>query len=134
TFLILSLDRRGFRPLEIAIAVLDAVISLCYLAELVIAPPDWHAALLHSVVPSLHGSHALMLAVGIVGATIMPHSIYLHSSLMQNRAGADDTADDAAQQAAKQRQVRFSNREVVVALGVAGLVNMAMVIMSARAF
>lgn len=130
TFAILSLDRRGFRPLEIAIALLVAVIGLCYLAELAIAPPDWRAALLHSVVPSLHGSRALMLAVGIVGATIMPHSIYLHSGLMQERGAAHDGVSEAAQR----RRVRFSNREVVIALGLAGLVNMAMVMMSASAF
>lgn len=127
TFAILSLDARGFRPLEIAIAVLVAVIGLSYLAELAIAPPDWHAALFHSVVPQLHGDHALMLAVGIVGATIMPHSIYLHSGLTQGRAPARNDGE-------RGRLVRFSNREVVVALGLAGLVNMAMVAMAATAF
>jgi manganese transport protein len=127
TFAILALDRHGFRPLEIAIAVMVAVVSLSYLAELAIAPPDWHAALLHSVVPSLQDKHALMLAVGIVGATIMPHSIYLHSGLMQGRVPAHDDAQ-------RRRQVRFSNREVVFALGLAGLVNMAMVALSAVAF
>jgi manganese transport protein len=127
TFAILALDRRGFRPLEIAIAVLVAVVSASYLAELAIAPPDWHAALVHSVVPSLQDKHALMLAVGIVGATIMPHSIYLHSGLMQGRVPAHDDAQ-------RHRLVRFSNREVVFALGLAGLVNMAMVAMSAVAF
>jgi manganese transport protein len=127
TFAILSLDRHGMRPLEIVIALLVAVIGLSYLAELVIAPPDWQAALFGSVVPHLQGSHALMLAVGIVGATIMPHSIYLHSGLTQNRALADNDAQ-------RRRLVRFSNREVVIALGLAGLVNMAMVAMSASAF
>jgi manganese transport protein len=103
------------------------VVSLSYLAELAIAPPDWHAALVHSVVPSLPDSHALMLAVGIVGATIMPHSIYLHSGLTQGRVAAHDDAQ-------RRRLVRFSNREVVCALGLAGLVNMAMVALSAVAF
>jgi len=127
TYAILSLDKAGFRPLEIVIAALVAVISLSYLAELVITPPDWHAALFHSVVPQLHGKDALMLAVGIVGATIMPHSIYLHSGLTQNRAPARNDEQ-------RLRLVRFSNREVVIALGMAGLVNMAMVAMSASAF
>jgi len=127
TFAILALDRRGHRPLEIAIAVLVALVGLGYLAELAIAPPDWHAALVHSVVPSLQDRHALMLAVGIVGATIMPHSIYLHSGLTQGRAhGIDDTQ--------RRHLIRFSNREVVCALGLAGLVNMAMVAMAAVAF
>jgi len=127
TVAILALDQRGFRPLEIVIAAMVAVIGLCYLAELAIAPPDWHAVLFHSVVPELHGGHALMLAAGIVGATIMPHSIYLHSSLTQNRAPAADEAQ-------RRRLVRFSHREVVLALGVAGLVNMAMVAMAATVF
>jgi manganese transport protein len=127
TYAILSLDGRGWRPLDIVIAALVAVIGLSYLAELAIAPPDWHAVLFHSVVPQLHGQHALMLAVGIVGATIMPHSIYLHSGLTQHRAPAHDDAQ-------RRRLVRFSNREVVVALGLAGLVNMAMIAMAATAF
>jgi manganese transport protein len=127
TVAILALDGRGFRPLDIIIGTLVAVIGLSYLAELAIAPPDWHAALFHSVVPQLHGSQALMLAVGIVGATIMPHSIYLHSGLTQQRAPARNDAQ-------RLRLLRFSNREVVVALGFAALVNMAMVAMAASVF
>lgn len=127
TFGILALDRRGCRPLEIVIGALVAVISLSYLAELFIAPPDWHAVIFHTFVPHLHGSDALMLAVGIVGATIMPHSIYLHSGLTQQRGA---TSNDVQ----RRTLLRFSNREVVVALGVAGLVNMAMVAMSASVF
>ena len=124
TFAILSLDKQGFRPLEIVIAALVAVIGLSYLAELLIAPPDWQAAIFHTFVPQLHGNDALMLAVGIVGATIMPHSIYLHSGLTQHRAMARNDQQ-------RRKLVQFSNREVVVALGLAGLVNMAMVAMSA---
>jgi manganese transport protein len=124
---ILSLDKKGFRPLEIVIAALIAVIGLSYLCELVIAPPDWHAAIFHTFVPQLHGSQALMLAVGIVGATIMPHTIYLHSGLTQNRAPARNDYQ-------RRKLVRFSNREVVVALGFAAFVNLAMVAMSASVF
>jgi manganese transport protein len=127
TFFILSLDKRGCRPLEIVIGALVAVVALSYLAELVIAPPDWHAVIFHTFVPQLHGNDALMLAVGIVGATIMPHAIYLHSGLTRNRV---HTANDAQ----RRKLLRFSNREVVVALGVAALVNMAMVAMSASVF
>ncbi|WP_070108360.1 Nramp family divalent metal transporter [Burkholderia plantarii] len=124
---ILSLDKRGFRPLEIVIAALITVIGLSYLCELVIAPPDWHAAIFHTFVPHLHGNDALMLAVGIVGATIMPHTIYLHSGLTQNRAPARNDYQ-------RRRLVRFSNREVMIALGFAGFVNLAMVAMSASVF
>ncbi|WP_186010882.1 Nramp family divalent metal transporter [Burkholderia gladioli] len=124
---ILSLDKKGFRPLEIVIAAFITVIGLSYLGELIIAPPDWHAAIFHTVVPHLRDGDALMLAVGIVGATIMPHTIYLHSGLTQNRAPARNDYQ-------RRKLVRFSNREVMVALGFAGFVNLAMVAMSASVF
>ncbi len=124
---ILSLDRKGFRPLELVIAAFVTVIGLSYLGELVIAPPDWHAAIFHTFVPQLRDGDALMLAVGIVGATIMPHTIYLHSGLTRDRAPARNDYQ-------RRRLVRFSNREVVIALGLAGCVNMAMVAMSASVF
>jgi manganese transport protein len=127
TFAILALDKHGFRPLELVIAALVAVIGLSYLWELVIAPPNWHAALFHSVVPQLHDAQALTLAVGIIGATIMPHTLYLHSGLTQNRTPVHTLRE-------RRRLLRWSNREVVAALGFAGLVNLAMVMMSASAF
>jgi manganese transport protein len=127
TFLILQLDKKGFRPLELLIAALVAIIGLSYLCELLIAPPHWHAALFHTVVPQLRDQGALTLAVGIVGATIMPHTLYLHSGLTQNRTQARNDRE-------RRSLLRFSNREVVIALGFAGLVNLAMVTMSADAF
>jgi manganese transport protein len=127
TFLILELDKKGFRSLELVIAAFVALIGLSYLCELVISPPDWHAALFHTVVPQLPDKSALTLAVGIVGATIMPHTLYLHSGLTQNRTPARNDRE-------RRSLLRFSNREVVIALGFAGLVNLAMVMMSASAF
>ena len=127
TYVILTLGTHGFRPLERVIAALIAVIGVCYLGELFIAPPDWHAALFHSVVPQLPDRSALTLAVGIVGATIMPHTLYLHSGLTQNRTPPRNDFE-------RRRLLRFSNREVVIALGFAGLVNLAMVMVSATAF
>jgi manganese transport protein len=127
TLAILQLDKGGFRPLELAIAALVGAIGLCYLYELVIAPPDWGAALLGTAVPQLPGGSAITLAVGIVGATIMPHAVYLHSSLTQNRTTARNDRE-------RRSLLRFSNREVVIALGFAGLVNLAMVMMSASVF
>src|ERR1700734_2610688 len=120
-------DGRGFRPIELIIGALVAAIALCYLVEMVIAPIDWAAAGLGSVVPRLPDPGALTIAVGIVGATIMPHAIFLHSGLTQHRAPARNDRE-------RRLLVRFSNIEVLVALGVAGLVNMAMVIMAASAF
>ena len=127
TCAILSLDKRGFRPLELVIAALVGVIGISYLIELTLAPPDWHAALFHTLVPQLHDGAAVTLAVGIIGATIMPHTLYLHSGLTQNRSQARNDGE-------RRRLLNFSNREVIVALGFAGLVNLAMVMMSASAF
>jgi manganese transport protein len=127
TYAILTFDRHGFRPMEIVIGALVGAIALCYLIELVIAPIDWGAAAVHTFAPQLPDSGALTIAVGIVGATIMPHAIFLHSGLTQARAPARNDSE-------RRTLVRFSNIEVVVALGVAGLVNMAMLLMAASAF
>jgi manganese transport protein len=127
TFFILSLDKRGFRPLELAITALVGVIGISYLLELLALPPNWHAVLFHTVTPQLHGHGALMLSVGIVGATIMPHTLYLHSGLTQQRTPANDDRE-------RRRLLGFSNREVILALGVAAAVNMAMLITSADVF
>ena len=127
TYAILLLDRRGFRPLELVIGGLVAVIAACYVLELAVAPPDWWAATKGMVIPHLADRNALLLAVGIVGATVMPHAIYLHSGLTQDRAPARSMRE-------RRRLVRYSNREVVAALTAAGIVNVAMVVMAARAF
>jgi manganese transport protein len=127
TYAILSIERAGFRPMELVIGALVGLIGLAYLIELLIVPPHWGAAALHSVWPQLPDTRAVTLAVGIVGATVMPHAIYLHSGLTQDRARVRNEAERRA-------LIRFSNREVLVALGFAGLVNMAMVIMASDAF
>jgi manganese transport protein len=94
---------------------------------LFIAPPDWSAVMFHTVVPRLDDSDAVLLAVGIIGATVMPHAIYVHSGFTQDRIVARTDNE-------RRRLLRFSNREVVLALGLAGLVNMAMVAMAASVF
>ncbi len=127
TYSILLFDRAGFRPLELIIGGLVSVIGLCYLIETFLAPPEWRLALLGTVVPSLPDPGAITLAVGIVGATVMPHAIYLHSGLTQARVPPRNDRERA-------QLVRYSNRETVVALTLAGLVNMAMVAMAARVF
>jgi len=127
TFGILAFQRQGYRPIELIIGGLIGLIGLSYLIELFVAPPDWGAAALGTVLPRLADGGALTLAVGIVGATVMPHAIYLHSSLTQDRAPARNEQERRA-------LLRYSNIEVVVALTIAGLVNMAMVMMAAAAF
>jgi manganese transport protein len=127
TYGILLFEGRGFRPLELIIASLVIVIALCYVVEMFIAPVDWAAAALHSVLPQIPDAQALLLSVGIVGATVMPHAVYLHSGLTQARLPIRDDGE-------RRKVLRFSNQEVVVALVVAGLVNMAMVMMASGAF
>ncbi|VVC57102.1 manganese/divalent cation transporter [Beijerinckiaceae bacterium RH AL1] len=127
TYGLLLLDRGGYRPTELAIGGFVVLIALCYVLELTIAPIDWGTAMRHSVLPSLPDGAAVTIAVGIIGATVMPHAIYLHSGLTQHRATTDSDA-------ARRRLVAFSNREVVVALGLAGIVNLAMVMTAAAAF
>lgn len=126
-YAILMFERFGFRPVELIIANLVAIIALCYLAEMFIAPVDWSSAALHSVLPQLPDGEALLLAVGIIGATVMPHAVYLHSGLTQARIPARDERE-------RHKILRISNIEVVVALVIAGLVNMAMVMMASSAF
>ena len=127
TYGVLLFERGGFRPVELVIGGLVAAISLCYFIEMFIAPVDWGSAALHSVLPQIPDAAALTISVGIIGATVMPHAIYLHSGLTQNRAPARD--DDE-----RRTLLRFSNVEVVLALVVAGLVNMAMIMMASAAF
>jgi manganese transport protein len=127
TYGILMFERSGFRPVELIIASLIAVIGLCYLVEMFIAPVDWTSAGVHMVVPTIPDAQALLLSVGIIGATVMPHAIYLHSGLTQSRTPVRNDEE-------RSRVLRFSNREVVIALAIAGMVNLAMVMMASSAF
>ncbi|MGV1904607.1 Nramp family divalent metal transporter [Agrobacterium cavarae] len=127
TYGILLFDGRGFRPMELIIGALVSVIGICYVIEMFIAPVDWAAAGLGVITPSMPDAAALTISVGIIGATVMPHALYLHSGLTQHRATARNDAE-------RKTLLRFSNWECVIALAVAGMVNMAMVIMAAAAF
>jgi manganese transport protein len=127
TYGLLMCERFGFRPLELIIGSIVGLICLCYLVEMFIVPVDWASAAFHAVTPQIADAEALLLAVGIIGATVMPHAIYLHSGLTQARVPVRDDND-------RRMVLRFSNREVVIALTVAGLVNMAMVMMASGAF
>ncbi len=127
TFALLSVQSRGFRPMEFMIGFFVFVIGACYIVELFIAPPQWRALAGGLFVPTLPDARAVTLAVGIIGATVMPHAIYLHSNLTQGRMPTANAAE-------VRRVLRWSNREVMIALGFAGLVNMAMVSMAAAVF
>jgi manganese transport protein len=125
-FGILELQRHGFRRFELAITALLGIIFLGFLYEtLKIGPSASGAA--RGLLPDLAGSQSLYLAVGIIGATVMPHAIYLHSALTKGRMPARDDAERA-------RVLRFERTDVIVALGLAGLVNMAMLAVAAKLF
>jgi manganese transport protein len=127
TFIILGLERFGFRSFETTIAVLVGVISLCYLIEIVVVKPSWSDVLTHAVIPRFEGTRSVVLAAGILGATVTPYAIILHSALTQDRVVTHDTIQ-------KKRLFRFEIVDVVVAMGVASLVNMAMLVMAAGTF
>ena len=88
TYGILMFQGRGFRPIELIIGGLVAAIGICYLIEMFIAPVNWSDATLHSVLPAMPNAAALTISVGIIGATVMPHAVYLHSGLTQHRVPA----------------------------------------------
>jgi manganese transport protein len=127
TYAALLLERRGIGVIEALVGALIAVIGGSYLIETIFAQPDWSQVAYHSVVPWLGGPDSAMLAAGIVGATVMPHALYLHGSLTQARRTPGGLGHIA-------RQTRFSNRDVAVALGFAGIINLAMMYMAAAVF
>ena len=127
TFLILGLERQGFRPLEAVITAMVASIAVCYLIETIIDKPEWGRVFYHAVVPQLSDTESILIATGILGATVMPHAIFLHSALTQGRIVVKDPAK-------MRRLFRFELVDVTIAMGIAGLVNMAMLIMAASTF
>lgn len=127
TMIILSLQRYGFRPLEAVITALVGVIAVCYLAETFLGHPSWGDIAYHAVVPQFSGTESVILASGILGATVMPHVIYLHSALTQGRIVIHNPIQ-------LKRLFHFEIIDVVIAMGAAGLINAAMLIMSASTF
>ncbi|MBN9623636.1 MAG: Nramp family divalent metal transporter, partial [Actinobacteria bacterium] len=127
TFALLALQRYGFRRLEAAITVLVGVVVVAFAYELFDASPDGSEVARHMFVPGFGGTESILLATGIVGATVMPHVIYLHSALTQNRiTGRNDEE--------RRRILRFEKIDVVIALALAGMVNLAMMIVAAALF
>src|SRR6266480_2857630 len=127
TFLILGLQRYGFRPLEAVIAAFVGVIGFCYLAEIWLAHPPLGTVAKHAVVPEFQGNESVLLAVGILGATVMPHVIYLHSALTQNRIVPDN--DEEAK-----TLYRYTRLDVLLAMTIAGLINVSMLVIAATVF
>jgi manganese transport protein len=127
TFAILALQRYGFRALEAVIGVFVAIIAVCYLVETLLGTPDFAAAG-HSILnPHFEGTQSVLLAAGILGATVMPHAIYLHSALTQNRIAAW-TPDQ------RRKLFRYEQVDIFIAMGIAGLINASMLMMAAATF
>jgi manganese transport protein len=126
-FAILGLLRFGVRLLEAVIATLVGVIGGCYVAELAFAHPNWGEVFHHAVVPQFGTTEAVLLSVGILGATVMPHVIYLHSALTQDRL-VPETDEDA------QTLLRYTRIDVVIAMSIAGVINVSMLVMAASTF
>ena len=126
-FAILALQAKGFRRLESVIAGLILVIVAAFAVQVVMADPDRSGMLHGLLVPGFDGTESVLLAAGILGATVMPHVIYLHSALTQHRiVGASDEARRAI--------FHFERIDVVIAMGIAGIINMAMLVTAAAVF
>jgi manganese transport protein len=125
-FALLGLQTRGYRRFEIVIAGMLGVILLGFLVDSLLVPHD-AKGVAEGFIPGFAGTDSLLLATGILGATVMPHVIYLHSALTQRRAqGADEGT--------KRRLMRFQRVDVMIAMGVAGVINMSMLIVAASLF
>ena len=125
-FGILALQSRGYRRFELAIGAMLALILLGFLYETLKIGADW-GAVAGGFVPSFQGGDAVLLATGILGATVMPHVIYLHSALTQERIPAEDDGE-------RRHLLRFMRIDVLIAMALAGVVNMLMLIVAASLF
>jgi manganese transport protein len=125
-FGILALQQRGYRRFELAIAGFLGIVCLGFLYDLAHVSVD-APALLGGFVPGFEGTDSVMLAVGILGATVMPHVVYLHSALVQGRIPPRDDAE-------RRSLLRFQRLDVVIAMGLAGLVNLTMLVVAASLF
>jgi manganese transport protein len=126
-FAILGLQQMGYRRLEAGISVLVGVVVASFVFELIDSSPDGSEVAKHLFVPGFAGTESILLATGIIGATVMPHVVYLHSALTQRRIVGRDGAE-------KKRILGFEKVDVVIALSLAGLVNLSMMIVAAALF
>ena len=127
TFLILGLERYGFRPLEAVITGFLAIIALSYVVELFLGHADWGLIVHDTFIPHFTNSESILLATGILGATVMPHAIFLHSALTQGRVVVTKPEQ-------QRRLFQFEIIDVVIAMFIASSVNAAMLITAAAAF
>jgi manganese transport protein len=126
-FAILGLQQMGFRRLEAGIAALAGVVLFCFGLEIFWAKPDAGDVGSHLFVPGFADTESILLATGIIGATVMPHVVYLHSALTQKRVVGRDDAE-------KRKILGFEKIDVVIAMAIAGIVNLSMMVMAASLF
>lgn len=127
TFVIINLQKYGQRVVEIVITLLVSVICAAYAFEVFLAKPEWTSVAVHTLVPSLPNGNALLIAAGMLGATVMPHVIYLHSALVQSR-NRNTTKKE------KVEHFKMEKIDIVIAMNIAFLINSAMLIVSAAVF
>jgi len=138
-FGILALDLAGFQWLERGIMAFVGVIGLCYGFEVFLVHPDWHRAFVATILPTFDSSSSVALkgsvyaAVGMLGATVMPHVIYLHSALVQPRLSELEPGQKKAKPGVLRQYLRFELVDVYVAMNGAWLINSAMIVMAAVA-
>ena len=125
-FAILALQTRGYRRFELAIAALLGIVLLGFLYDLLQVGVDG-PAFVSGMVPHFDGTESILIAVGILGATVMPHVVYLHSALTQSRIKAEN--DDE-----RRELMRFQRVDVLIAMGLAGVINLTMLIVAAQLF
>jgi manganese transport protein len=125
-FAILALQTRGYRRFELAIGALLAIVFLGFMYDLTHVDVD-AGALAAGLIPGFAGTDSILLAVGILGATVMPHVVYLHSALTSNRIPADDVEE-------KRELLRFQRVDVALAMGIAGVINLTMLVVAAGLF
>lgn len=128
TYLIVYLEKYGQRIVEAVITVLVTVISIAYTIELFLAKPNWGEVGIHTLIPMLPNGEAVLIAVGMLGATVMPHVIYLHSQLVQSRNNINDSTEN------KLKHLKMEKIDIAVAMNIAFIVNAAMVVVSAAVF
>lgn len=127
TYLICYMEKYGQKTIEIIISALVAVISIAYIMELFIAKPNWTQVGIHTFVPMLSSGDSLLIAVGMLGATVMPHVIYLHSHLVLERR--EGTSDDE-----KLKHLKMEKIDINIAMNIAFVINTAMILVSAAVF
>jgi manganese transport protein len=126
-FAILGLQQLGFRRLEAGVASLAGVVLVCFGLEIFWAKPDPGEVASHLFVPGFDNTESILLATGVLGATVMPHVVYLHSALTQRRVVGRDDAE-------RRKILRFERIDVVIAMAIAGVVNLSMMVMAAELF